>query len=368
MTTLKHLALVFFTIVALFIPGHLLAQSQSGTQIISDEPLVFGTVHRPPFAYTDGDQITGFSIELMRAIADELGRDIVFEPNDRFSGMLINVRSGNVDGAIANISITAERERTMDFSQPIFGGGIQFLLPKEVSATGQVFSLLNRDVVTAAIVGIVVLFAVGLLMWVFERKHQPYFDRPARQALFPSFWWALNLVVNGGFEERMPRSPLGQLLSVILVISSLFIVSAFVATITASVTLTALQSNVQTIRDLETRVVGTIAGSTSADFLDRNEIDFQGYGDPASMLEAFERDDINTVVFDGPILAYYAQTEGAGISRLLDKVYRPENYGIVLPSGSALKEDIDQVLLELREDGTYDEILRKWFGNSYAEQ
>jgi polar amino acid transport system substrate-binding protein len=128
MTTLKHLALVFFTIVALFIPGHLLAQSQSGTQIISDEPLVFGTVHRPPFAYTDGDQITGFSIELMRAIADELGRDIVFEPNDRFSGMLINVRSGNVDGAIANISITAERERTMDFSQPIFGGGASVLV------------------------------------------------------------------------------------------------------------------------------------------------------------------------------------------------------------------------------------------------
>jgi polar amino acid transport system substrate-binding protein len=36
----------------------------------SDDPMVFGTVHRPPFADTEGDQITGFSIDLMRAIAD----------------------------------------------------------------------------------------------------------------------------------------------------------------------------------------------------------------------------------------------------------------------------------------------------------
>jgi polar amino acid transport system substrate-binding protein len=139
-------------------------------------------------------------------------------------------------------------------------------------------------------------------------------------------------------------------------------------TITAQITVTALQSNVQTISDLQARVVGTVAGSTSDSFLEKHGIQFQGFGNPEAMLRAFERDEINTVVFDGPILAHYLQTDGAGLARLIDKIYRPENYGILLPAGSELKEEIDLALLQFREDGTYDTILTRWFGNSFTPE
>ena len=43
-------------------------------------------------------------------------------------------------------------------------------------------------------------------------------------------------------------------------------------------------------------------------------------------------------------------------------VFLRENYGIVFPTGSPLVEDVNQALLGLREDGTYDQIYRKWFG------
>ena len=68
MNILKRIALVFLTLLSLALP----ATAQS------DDPMVFATVHRPPFADTKGDQITGFSIDLMRAIADELGREVLF--------------------------------------------------------------------------------------------------------------------------------------------------------------------------------------------------------------------------------------------------------------------------------------------------
>jgi polar amino acid transport system substrate-binding protein len=50
---------------------------------------------------------------------------------------------------------------------------------------------------------------------------------------------------------------------------------------------------------------------------------------------------------------------------LMDKVFKPENYGIALPTGSPLREEINQSLLRLRENGTYGELVRKWFGNAY---
>ena len=51
---------------------------------------------------------------------------------------------------------------------------------------------------------------------------------------------------------------------------------------------------------------------------------------------------------------------------MLERTYRPETYRIVLSSGSPLKEKIDQVLLKFRVDGTYDDLLSKWFGNIYS--
>jgi polar amino acid transport system substrate-binding protein len=150
MAFLKRIALALLTLLSLALP----ATAQS------DDPMVFGTVHRPPFADTEGDQITGFSIDLMRAIADEIGREVVFEPNERFGDMLASVRAERVDGAIANISITADRERAMDFSQPIFGSGIQILLPKEAALGDQFLSLIGGDALLY-VLGAVVLVVLG---------------------------------------------------------------------------------------------------------------------------------------------------------------------------------------------------------------
>ena len=83
------------------------------------------------------------------------------------------------------------------------------------------------------------------------------------------------------------------------------------------------------------------------------------------MLTAFETDTIEVVVFDAPILAYYVQTRGQGQARLLDRIFKPENYGMALPTGSPLREEINQSLLRLRENGTYDSLVTKWFGSAY---
>jgi polar amino acid transport system substrate-binding protein len=321
MTNLKRIALTLLTLLSMALP--VAAQS--------DDPLVFGTVHRPPFADTEGDRITGFSIDLMRAIADQLGREVVFEPNSRFGDMLASVRAERVDGAIANISITADRERAMDFSQPIFGSGLQILLPKEVALGDQFLSYVGGEAL---------LFVFG----------------------------AFALVALGWFLMRGAAGVSSGVVGVVAMVGGFALLLVAAGTITAQITVTALQSNVQTISDLQARVVGTVAGSTSDSFLEKHGIQFQGFGNPEAMLRAFERDEINTVVFDGPILAHYLQTDGAGLARLIDKIYRPENYGILLPAGSELKEEIDLALLQFREDGTYDTILTRWFGNSFTPE
>lgn len=47
---------------------------------------------------------------------------------------------------------------------------------------------------------------------------------------------------------------------------------------------------------------------------------------------------------------------------MLDRQFRPEDYGIALPAESALREPINVALLQLMEKGEYEEIARRWFG------
>ncbi|MEM5476081.1 transporter substrate-binding domain-containing protein [Pacificibacter sp. AS14] len=331
--------------------------------IASAENLTVTTVTRPPFSMVENGKDTGFSIDLLDEVANNLDWTYSINRVQSFGEMLTAVQEGTADAAIANISITASRETVMDFSQPIFEAGLQIMAPSDPN-TGSVWHLLfSKDLVLAIFGAFALLLGGGMLMWQLERKHQDYFDLNAREAMFPAFWWALNLIVNGGFEERQPRTPLGRLFGVILVISSLFFVSVFVAKITAAMTVGAIQANVSDINDLYSKNVGTIIGSTAADFLDKRDLGYSGFSDTGTLLEAFESEAIDAVVFDAPILAYYVNSQTNNRARLVGHVFLAENYGIAFPSNSPLSEQINQSLLELREDGTYDRIYRKWFGN-----
>lgn len=327
------------------------------------QSLIVDTVTRPPFSMVENGRDAGFSMDLVAALLKRMDQPFEVRRNDSFGEMLLNVSEGETDMAAANISVTSAREVHMDFSHPIFESGLQIMVKTEdLRQPSLVRALFSKDLAIAIGVAFLLLAGGGMLMWAVERRAQPYFDRPLKEAWFPSFWWALNLVVNGGFEERVPRTPVGRVFGVLLVISSLFIVSVFVAKITAVMTVEAISGSVNSVNDLYGKRVGTLSGSTAAGFLDRREVDFRGFGDLQELLAAFESDDVQIVVFDAPVLNYYTNHSGRGIGQTVGQVFLQESYGIALPQGSPLKEEVNRVLLELREDGTYDRIYAKWFG------
>ncbi|MGR3761382.1 transporter substrate-binding domain-containing protein [Roseobacteraceae bacterium NS-SX3] len=330
----------------------------------SAQTLTVATVTRPPFSMAENGRDTGFSMDLIAALAERLGWKYRIAREDSFSQMLSGVRGETADLAAANISITAAREVEMDFSQPIFESGLQIMVQAEDVREPSLWrALLSWDLAMAIGIAFVLLLGGGMMMWGFERRAQPYFDRPLKEAWFPSFWWALNLVVNGGFEERVPRTPVGRVFGVVLVLSSLFVVSIFVAKITAVMTVEAISGSVNSVNDLYGKQVGTLEGSTAAGFLDRREIDYYGYASLEAMLEDFESGDLRVVVFDSPVLNFYVAQGGHKYGRTVGQVFLQENYGLAFPAGSALTEQVNRALLGLREDGTYAAIYRKWFGN-----
>ncbi|NTU80268.1 MAG: transporter substrate-binding domain-containing protein, partial [Chloroflexales bacterium] len=70
------------------------------------------------------------------------------------------------------------------------------------------------------------------------------------------------------------------------------------------------------------------------------------------------------VVYDAPVLLYYAVSEGKGKAQVVGRIFREEGYGIALPPGSSYRKAINEALLQIRQDGTYDTLYQRWFAVS----
>lgn len=77
----------------------------------------------PPFEFQQGGQLTGFDIDLMRAIGEEADLNIDFR-NLPFDGIIPALQARTVEAAISGMTITAERAQAISFSRPYFRAGL----------------------------------------------------------------------------------------------------------------------------------------------------------------------------------------------------------------------------------------------------
>ncbi len=80
-----------------------------------------------PFMFEEDGEWTGFEIELWEAIAEENDWEYEYDTMN-FSGIISALQTGRVDGAIAAITITSEREETMDFSHAYYDSGLMVMV------------------------------------------------------------------------------------------------------------------------------------------------------------------------------------------------------------------------------------------------
>jgi polar amino acid transport system substrate-binding protein len=83
--------------------------------------------------------------------------------------------------------------------------------------------------------------------------------------------------------------------------------------------------------------------------------------------DLLERGAVDAVVYDAPVLLYYAGTEGQGQVQVVGEVFEPQDYGIAMPSGSPDRELVNRALLDIMEDGTYSRIYNRWFSAAGVE-
>jgi polar amino acid transport system substrate-binding protein len=330
-----------------------------------EPPLRLATKPIPPFVIEDknGD-LSGFSIDLWGAIAAQLQRPYAWERVGTVKEQLAAVEAGEADAAIAAITITEEREQHVDFSFPYFESGLGILTPakSEMPVLDAIALAFSPALLRLLAFVLALLIIVGHLVWLFERKHNPEFPRDYIHGVWAGMWYAGVTVTTVGYGDKTPRSIPGRIVGLVWMFAGLFVIANFTAGVTAQLALRELKGAINGPQDLPGKRVLAVEGTTGAAWL-------TGQGIPHITVKTIDDaypelagGGADAIVYDYPVLLYYSLNDGEHKTQMAGGPFDLENYGIAVPTSSALREDINRALLKLHENGMYKEIYTRWFG------
>ena len=211
----------------------------------------------PPFESEEAGEYKGIDIDIINAIAKNQGIKIEFSPMD-FGGIIPAMQADQLDIAIAGMSITDDRKKVVDFSEPYFDAG-------------------------------------------------------------------LTLVVEGGNEK------------------------------------------ITSLDDLKGKKLAAKKGTTGATFAQENAskygFEVVQFNDSPAMFQEVANGNADALIEDYPVIAYAIAQNDLGLKTIGDRL-NGDQYGIAVLKGenADILKKINAGLDELKEDGTYDEIINTYLG------
>ncbi|RAR53862.1 amino acid ABC transporter substrate-binding protein (PAAT family) [Paraburkholderia unamae] len=331
-----------------------------------DGPLRVAIAPIAPFVVPQSTPPQGFSIDIWNEVARRMRRDFTWRPVATLPELLAAVQQGNVDLAIAAITMTPQREGLVDFSMPYFDSGLQIMVRArdDNSFMTTVSSIPWRAIGQFVAMTAAVIFLLANLVWLMERKRDKSFQKPYWRALGEGLWVTMLIIATGEHGERDAPGVWRRMLVPAMWLIGVVLVAQLTATVTSSQTVARLQSSIQGPDDLPGKLIATVPGTVAADYLRQRGLLFVDIHSADDGFRMLMRGDVQAIVYDAPTLQYWAARTGKGVLAVVGPVFRPEKYGIALPNGSPLRKAINETLLSMYEDGTYEQIYRKWFSSN----
>ncbi len=126
------------------------------------------------------------------------------------------------------------------------------------------------------------------------------------------------------------------------------------------------KSEAQSMADLSGKIIGVQNGSTAQELLTASEIGSSITVTPlATNIEALQQMDLGLVdaVYLDSVVAEYEIAEGKKDWRIISDGSEAEQYAIGFrKNDQALRDKVQEILKEMKDDGTLAEISTKWFG------
>src|SRR5471030_815288 len=199
------------------------AQTAVATDARLDRELTVGVKEAPPFAIkTANGAWSGLSIDLWRQVAGEMHLKYRFVEAATVPDLIRETAIGSYDVGVGAITVTAERERLLDFSQSFYATGLGIAVPILGSVNWVTIhrALTSSNFLEAILFLIALTLAAGLLVWLTERKQNEDFGGTVTKGLSSSVWWSALAMTQRSHAEHGPRTIPGRAIATIWMVAS----------------------------------------------------------------------------------------------------------------------------------------------------
>ncbi|CAM4612577.1 glutamate receptor ionotropic, kainate 4 isoform X1 [Lepidochelys kempii] len=348
-------------------------------------------------ALEGNDRYEGFCVDMLKELAEilhfnykiRLVGDGVYgvpEVNGTWTGMVGELIARKADLAVAGLTITAEREKVIDFSKPFMTLGISILYRVHMGRKPGYFSFLDPFSPGVWLFMLLAYLAVSCVLFLVARltPYEWYSPHPCSQgrcnllvnqySLGNSLWFPV-----GGFMQQgstiAPRAVSTRCVSGVWWAFTLIIISSYTANLAAFLTVQRMDVPIESVDDLADQTAieyGTIHGGSSMTFFQNSR--YQTYQrmwnymyskQPSVFVKSTEEGIARVLnsnyafLLESTMNEYYRQRNCnlTQVGGLLDT----KGYGIGMPVGSIFRDEFDLAILQLQENNRLEILKRKWW-------
>ncbi|XP_026746540.1 glutamate receptor ionotropic, kainate 2 isoform X1 [Trichoplusia ni] len=376
-------------------------------EILQNKTLIVTTILSSPYCMrreaseklTGNAQFEGYAIDLIHEISKILGFNYTFKlaPDGRYGsynretkewdGMIRELLEQRADLAIADLTITYDREQVVDFTMPFMNLGISVLYRKPIKQPPNLFSFLSPLSLDVWIYMATAYLGVSVLLFILARFSPYEWDSPRncldeppvlenQFTLLNSLWFTIGSLMQQG-SDIAPKAVSTRMVAGMWWFFTLIMISSYTANLAAFLTVERMDSPIESAEDLakQTKIkYGALkGGSTAAFFRDSN---FSTYQRMWSFMESARPSVFATSNKEGEERvvrgkgAYAYLMESTTIEYVVERncdltqvggMLDSKGYGIAMPPNSPYRTAISGAVLKLQEEGKLHILKTKWW-------
>ncbi|KAJ4964091.1 hypothetical protein NE237_024030 [Protea cynaroides] len=281
--------------------------------------------------------------------------------NPNYSDILNLVASDKLDAGVGDISISTNRTKFLDFTQPYNEAGLVIMVSlKKLNSNAWVFLRPFTPMMWAATAGFSLLF--GAVVWILEHRINDEFRGPPKQQIVTILWFSFSTLFFAHREKIV--SSLSRLVLIIWLFAILIISSSYTASLTSILTVQQLSSPIKGVESLitSTEAIGFREGSFAKNYLTAElnipQSRLIALGSPEEYAAALERGTVAAIVDEKTYIDVFLPSHCK--FSVVGQEFAKKGWGFAFPRDSPLAIDLSTAILELSENGDLQRIHDKW--------
>ena len=373
-----------------------------------NQSLVIVTIEEVPFVSKlnhpsdEGKYIlSGYCIDLLNKLQEKLrfSYEIYLVPDGNYgaqdpiskewNGMVREILQGKAHLAMASFTISSERQKVIDFTQPYMDLGLTVLV-KTINDEEDVFRFLHPFKTELWLMIGITSVLVGVFLWFFStfspfgfygrcvqiahhKVPEEHLKRRNTLRLSNSIWSTIAYLGQSAGSLH-PVSSSGRITVTVWWLAILIFISSYTANLAAVLTMKRFSSPIRSIEDLASQNAipyGTVKNSQPQSFFESSIVpsfvtmwQYMKYHHTLvkSSQEGIERvkNENYAFVWDSITLEHTTHTVECGTLTTTGNLFGKIGYGLGLPKDSRYTQQFNQAILKLRQTGFMDILEQRW--------